>query len=830
MSARLPVNLMLVEDERIVAFDLKRQLQGFGYHVSSVVASGEQAVSRIAAEKPDLVLMDIHLEGRMDGIDAAAEIRARHQIPVVFLTAYGEDDTLRRALDSRPFGYLIKPCQGRDLHAAIQTALARRDGEAAIAQSEERLQLALDAGSLGVLEWTPASNRLQGDVRLGKLFGNRLLPLDEPWDTFIDRVDAADRERVHAALNPTLIGIEPAQVEFRTVGNASPPRYMEAHAKAYGNTGAVRRVVGVLQDVTQRHKDNERLRQSSVVFHATAEAIVITDTERRGVAANTAFSRITGYSEDEVIGLDPDILLRVSPEPQGHASCLPADAADFRHREVRCHRKDGAAFPAWQSVSVVRDTDGQLTHLVTAFADVTAIYSAQQQLHHLAHHDPLTGLPNRLLFDDRLANAIEQARRNEQRCLLLFIDLDGFKVINDTLGHALGDELLRRVAERLKTVLRASDTIARLGGDEFVVLAGSTNLDDAAQLAQKILGQMRLPIPLSGELLSVTCSLGIAVFPENGADSQQLMRAADMAMYTAKAEGRNRYHFYAEDMSARANERMDTEQGLRRAIATDSLVVHYQPRLDLEDRRIVAVEALVRWPHPERGMVFPGSFIAIAEECGIIEQLGGWVLRRACNEMLGVVEARAAGEGLHLAVNVSARQFLCADFVSVVEAILEETGFPATALELEITESTLQATERSLVILKALDAIGVAVSIDDFGTGYSSLSVLRDLPIKRIKIDRSFIVDLPTNQNQRAVIEAIVALSRAMHMSITVEGIERLEQVEVLQQLGCQEGQGFFFARPLPLAELLRLLGHGQTLGLPGDRPGRSADGQRSKA
>jgi diguanylate cyclase (GGDEF)-like protein/PAS domain S-box-containing protein len=817
MSARLPVNLMLVEDERIVAFDLKRQLQGFGYHVSSVVASGEQAVSRIAAEKPDLVLMDIHLEGRMDGIDAAAEIRARHQIPVVFLTAYGEDDTLRRALDSRPFGYLIKPCQGRELHATIQTALARRDGEAAIAQSEERLQLALDAGSLGVLEWTPASNRLQGDIRLGKLFDNRLLPLDEPWETFIDRVDAADRERVRAALNSTLTGIEPVQVEFRTVGDPSPPRFMEAHAKAYGSTGAVRRVVGVLQDVTQRRGDNERLRQSSVVFHATAEAIVITDAERRGVAANTAFA---GYAEDDVIGVDPDILLRVSHEPQGHASGRPADAADFWHREVRCHRKDGATFPAWQSVSAVRDTDGQLTHLVIAFADVTAIYSAQRQLHHLAHHDPLTGLPNRLLFDDRLANAIEQARRKEQRCLLLFIDLDGFKVINDTLGHAFGDELLCRVAERLKTALRASDTIARLGGDEFVVLAGSTNLDDAAQLAQKILGQMRLPIPVAGELLAVTCSLGIAVFPENGADGQQLMRAADMAMYTAKAEGRNRYHFYADDMSARASERMDIEQGLRRAIAIDSLVVHYQPRLDLAERRIVAVEALVRWPHPERGMVFPGSFIAIAEECGIIEQLGGWVLRRACSEMLAVVEARTAGEGLHLAVNVSARQFLGADFVAVVEAVLEETGFPATALELEITESTLQATERSLVILKALDAIGVAVSIDDFGTGYSSLSVLRDLPIKRIKIDRSFIVDLPTNQNQRAVIEAIVALSRAMHMSITVEGIERLEQADVLQQLGCQEGQGFFFARPLPLAGLLRLLGHEPPPRFPDDRPG----------
>jgi EAL domain-containing protein (putative c-di-GMP-specific phosphodiesterase class I) len=310
-------------------------------------------------------------------------------------------------------------------------------------------------------------------------------------------------------------------------------------------------------------------------------------------------------------------------------------------------------------------------------------------------------------------------------------------------------------------------------------------------------------------LLSVTGSLGIAVFPENGADSQHLMRAADMAMYTAKAEGRNRYHFYADDMSARAREQMDVEQGLRRAISTDGLLVHYQPRVDLALRRIVGVEALVRWPHPERGLIAPGSFIAIAEQSDIIEHLGHWVLRRACSEMLDLVRGQAGGTSFHLAVNVSARQFLDANFVAIVESVLDETGFPAAALELEITESTLQATEQSLRILKALEAIGVSISIDDFGTGYSSLSVLRDLPINRIKIDRSFIVDLPASENQRAVVEAIVALSRAMDMSITVEGIEQPEQADLLQQLGCQEGQGYFFARPLPFAALSQLLGEG---------------------
>lgn len=816
MTARLPVNLMLVEDERIVAFDLRRQLNGFGYRVGAVVASGEQAVDQASVQKPDLVLMDIHLEGAMDGIEAAAKIRARHQIPVVFLTAYAEDDTLRRALDSRPFGYLVKPCEGRELHATIQMALARREDEKAVEQSEQRLQLALDAASLGVLEWQPAANRLIGDGHLGRLFGNRSQPLDEPWEDFIARVDGADRERVRAALNATQACGEAVRVEFRTVEGRGASRHMEAHAKAYGNDGDLCRVVGILQDVTQRRHDEDQLRQSSVVFHTTAEAIVITDAARRAVAINTAFTRITGYSEAEVVGQDPDLLLGVGDEPERFAACLAPGAPGFWHGEVRCRRKGGGVFPAWESVSVVRNASGRLTHFVAAFSDVTAIYEAQQKLNYLAHHDPLTGLPNRLLFDDRLDNAIEQALRHDERCLLLFLDLDGFKVINDTLGHAVGDDLLRSVGSRLRSVLRASDTVARLGGDEFVILAGSTNPDYAAQLAQKILDQLRQPLPAAGEMLSVTGSVGIAVFPDNGSDGQELMRAADMAMYTAKAEGRDRYHFYAEDMSARAQERMYIEQGLRRAIEADGLVVYYQPRVDLADQRIVGVEALVRWPHPERGLVSPTSFVAVAEESGIIESLGRWVLRRACSEMLALAQS---GDGLHVAVNVSPRQFLGNDFVAAVRAVLAETGFPAASLELEITESTVQATERSQSILKSLAELGVAVSLDDFGTGYSSLSVLRDLPIDRVKIDRSFIVDMPESESQRAVIEAIVALCRAMHMSITVEGIERPEQAEALRDLGCQEGQGFLFGRPLPFADLVRGLKHGQWRGLPGNMP-----------
>ncbi|MBI4986156.1 MAG: EAL domain-containing protein [Rhodocyclales bacterium] len=800
-----PVQLMLVEDERVVALDLKNQLRNFGYHVGSVFATGEEAVRRISYQSPDLVLMDIHLEGLMDGIEAAMRIQAIHQTPVVFLTAYADDETLRRALDSRPFGYLMKPCEARELHATIQMALARREVEYAVEQSESRLKLAMEAASLGVLEWRPLSNRLLADGHLGVLFGNRPIPFDEPWETFLSRVHPDDIDLVLATVKHTIAGRESVAVVFRTRLENGAERHFEAHIKAYSGKGNEDRVVGILKDITQRREDEEKLRQSSVVFHTTAEAVVISDAQHRIKAVNSAFSRITGYSEAEALGADADALLYIKRDSDRFLRDLESGSEGYWHGEVMCNRRNGERFPAWQSLSVVRDAAGTLTHYVTAFSDVTVIHAAERRLNYLAHHDSLTGLPNRLLLDDRFEHAIEQARRQGESCLLLFLDLDGFKVVNDTLGHGVGDELLREVSARITRVLRASDTIARLGGDEFVVLAENANPEYGARLAQKILNTLRTPVVLSGESIVVTGSIGIAVFPEHGNDRHVLLSAADTAMYSAKAQGRNRYHFYSQDMSERITERMHMEQGLRQAIEADGLEVHYQPQVALADERIVGLEALARWPHPELGMIPPVRFVPIAEESGMIDALGRWVLRRACRQIVGMRDA--SGRQLRLAVNVSPHQFLRDDFIDTVREILAETGFPATSLEIEITESALQVIERSLGILTALKELGASISIDDFGTGYSSLSVLRDLPIDRIKIDRSFIVGLPQQKDSQAIVEAIVALSRSMRMRIVVEGIERREQVDVLHLMGCEEGQGFLFSKPLPCTDLLRLLG-----------------------
>lgn len=813
MNATRPISLMLVEDERVVAFDLKNQLQSFGYQVTSTVASGEQAISQIGIVVPDLVLMDIHLDGEMDGVDAAIAIQAQYRIPVIYLTAFAEDDTLRRALESRPFGYLIKPWDARELHATIQMALARREVELAVEGNELRLKLAMEAASLGVFEWVPANNRLLGDGYLNAIFGDRPVPLDESWETFIARVDAEDRLQVVERLSHTLTARNSVQVEFRTERTNGGPHFMEARVKAFPGVNAGRRVVGVLQDVTERHRSDDRMRQSSVVFQTAAEGIVITDANRQITAVNPSFTRITSFPECEALGFDADLLLRTQRGDQGSeaffaelAGCEEA----YWQGEVFCHRRSGERFPAWQSLSAVRNLSGVLSNYVIAFSDVSEIHQAEEKLHHLAHHDPLTDLPNRLLFDDRFKQAIKKARRRQESCLLLFLDLDGFKMVNDTLGHPQGDELLRIVAGRLRGVLRASDTVARLGGDEFVVLASGTRVEYAGELAGKILQSLRVPVTLAGDQITVSGSIGIAIYPEDGSDPNQLMRAADIAMYSAKAKGRDSYQFYSGEMAEQTSERLLIEQGLRRAIDERQLLLYYQPQIDLASQQVVGVEALIRWRHPVHGLIPPARFIPVAEDCGLIDVIGHWVLREACREIRGQLDHK--GQQLRLSVNASAREFMHSDFLASVQKVLAETGFPASQLEIEITESTLQVIERSVEIIDRLKALGISVSIDDFGTGYSSLSVLRDLPIDRIKIDRSFIKDLPVDMGGISILEAIVALANSLHMEIVVEGIECAEQADILHRLGCAVGQGYLFSRPEPIDALIEQLRNRRTV------------------
>ncbi len=791
------IRVQIVEDERIVALDLKHSLEALGCEVTGIAARGDDAVGQAERHHPDLVLMDIHLEGAMDGTEAARKIHENLRIPVVFLTAYAEDETLTRAAASVPYGYLLKPYELRELRATVRMAVNRRNAELATERAEERLRMAVDAAELGVWEWDAADDRMQVGGHFQRILGSEPRAFSEGHAAFLEQVHEADRAELMSAFESE----ERIHATVRMRREDGIFIWVEVHAKSFRtlpDEGC--RLVGVLCDVTERREMEEKLRQASVVFRTTAEGIAIMDATRGIISVNPAFCSLTGYSAAEVIGRNPDEFLHARRHSDSFYARLEASEQGYWNGEISCRQKGGAMFPAWEHVCAVRDEAGIALQFVLAFSDISAIREAEAQLNHLAYHDALTGLGNRHLLGECLDTEIDRARRSGMPLVLLFIDLDGFKTINDTLGHAVGDALLKEVAMRLRGATRRSDTAVRLGGDEFFIIAPDiARVEDAAALAEKLLQAIATPIEVGGEQLVVSGSIGIAIFPANGDDADFLIRAADSAMYDAKARGRNRYCFYAPDMAERALERMTIEQGLRRALEREHFEVHYQPVIALDDRRVIGFEALVRWRHPERGLVGPDRFIPVAEECGLIEPIGRWVLRSACEQ-----GARWLAEGhapSQMAVNVSVRQFGAEDFVHSVQTVLAETGFPPAQLELEITESVLQEIEHSQHVLDALKVLGIRIAIDDFGTGFSSLSLLKHLPIDRLKIDRSFVRDLPHDANDAAITRAIVGLSHTLELEMTAEGIETEAQLEFLRELGCHCGQGYLFAAPaLPAA------------------------------
>jgi diguanylate cyclase (GGDEF)-like protein/PAS domain S-box-containing protein len=797
----IAATVLVVEDERIIALDLKQRLTALGYQVLAVESRGEDALRSVGELHPQIVLMDIHLEGAMDGIETARQIYAEHRIPVVFLTAYADDETLSRASRSLPFGYLIKPFHQGELHATLQVVLTRSDAYNRIESSEQRLRFALDAGDLGVWEWDTATGEVTSVGSTYKSVDVATELVAESWTDFLNRLHPEDRASMDRQVSEAVERGGQFNRTIRTPPLHGQVRQLETHVKVfYASPSSEPRVVGIMRDVTERQQMEEQLRRSAGVFDATLEAIFILDAQQHIVSVNPAFTEITGYSAEEVLGLSPEAKLHARRHSDEFYPRLERSVEGRWQGETFCRRKDGTVFPAWESVSVVRDKDGAATHCVVAFSDISALRRVEDNLRHLAHHDVVTGLPNRVLLDDELERVLARAQREGSSFAVLFLDLDGFKSINDTLGHASGDVLLQSVALRIQGELRRTDMVARQGGDEFVMLLTRISAPpDAAQVAQKLLDSLSTSIQVGQEQITVSASIGVAVYPEDGLDRHTLLKAADTAMYHAKAQGRDRFAFHTKELRSRAAERMSTEQGLRRALEDEQLAIHYQPLIALHDGSVTGLEALLRWRHRERGLISPAHFIPIAEQSGLIEMLGGWVLKHATSQIRAWCNDTAP---IRLAINVSARQFLDDGFADSVRRILAESGFPPQQLELEITETSLQVLNENWQLLSNLKALGLHIAIDDFGTGYSSLSALKHLPIDRLKIDRSFVRDLPRDLDDVAIVEAISTLCRTKHLSVTAEGVENPDQLTVLRSVGCDEGQGYLFCHPVPLADL----------------------------
>jgi len=568
----------------------------------------------------------------------------------------------------------------------------------------------------------------------------------------------------------------------------------------------------------EREQSESSARLAASAMANTIEGIIITDAAGNIVSVNQAFTAITGYASEEVVGRKPSVLASGHHGELFYADMWKTLSEDGHWQgEVWDRRKNGEMYAELLSISAVRSPRGEITHYVGVFNDISQYKDYEARLEHLANHDALTGLPNRVLLNDRIEEALARARRSNGMVCVMFIDLDHFKHVNDSLGHAIGDRLLKEVAARLQSCVRESDTVARLGGDEFtIVLECLGHPDEASLVVRKLHDALAQPVAIDEHQLYVSTSIGISFFPQDGQDAATLLQHADTAMYRAKEEGRDRHKFYASDMNQRAQEFITMANSLHAALDRGEFFLEYQPRVDLDGGGIVGAEALVRWQHPELGRIPPDKFIPLAEETGLINGIGDWVLRTACTQGR---RWHDAGFPVRIGVNLSARQFRKQDFVERLLAVLAQTGFPAAMLDLEITESLMMHDPDSARrILDRLSALGLTIALDDFGTGYSSLSYLKQFPIDCVKIDRSFIRDIPGDADSTAIVKTIIAMARNLRLSLIAEGVETAEQCAHLRAEGCDEAQGYFFSRPLSAPDLEDMLRRGETLAAAGER------------
>lgn len=695
-------------------------------------------------------------------------------------------------------------CLARDaLQARVEA------GSVQLSHTEARLALALEASELGLWDWDLITDEVHHS-HLEEIFGITQDSVKSVRNDLRPRLHPDDVPLLRRALVEHLKGrTDGYRIEYRVLHAEGHWVWVEDRGRAMerDTLGQVTRMVGTRCDVSTRKRREEEQRLAATVFEAASEGIIILDPDYRLIAINEAFTRLTGYRREDVLGRNVSLLMG-SPETLRRYQLIRAELErqDTWQGELIETRKNGELYPQWLQLNVVRDSRGQVAQVVGFFADLTARRDAEERLRYLSHYDELTGLANRSLFKERLHEAGQRARQDGHSLALLLIDLDRFKLLNDSLGHEVADQLLRQMSRRLTQTVPEADTIARLSGDEFVVLIDSyASLAALARLSSRLLAKLRTPMTVGGHELVISASLGIALLPENAREISALMSQANMAMQHAKHLGGNTFQFFTDNLQACTLERLQLETRLRKAIDEGQLDVYYQPKLNLHNDRLDSAEALVRWHHPELGMVPPGDFIGLAEETGLIGAIGEFVLRRACRQARAW--HRDGVSELRVSVNLSVHQLRTGNLVSLVRTVLDETGLPPHLLELELTESQLLDNVESVTAtFRQLREMGVKLAIDDFGTGYSSLSYLKRFPVDYVKIDQTFIRDLSQQGEDAAITRAIIAMAHSMELKVVAEGVEHTEQLQFLRAHGCDLIQGFLISQPLPAAGCLDLL------------------------
>ncbi|MDB5863327.1 MAG: diguanylate cyclase [Betaproteobacteria bacterium] len=767
----------------------------------------------------DLILCDYNLQG-YDGLSALKLAHGKQPtVPVIIVTGTLDEDQAVDCVKADATDYVLKsrlqrlgPAVVRALREAAEQR-ERQQAEDALRQSERRLQLALEASEVSVWEFDIESGHVAFSRELGPFLGYTAHEVPARIESWESLVHPDDVKRLRVALAKHYRG-ETArlEIEYRIRAKNGEWRWLQTVGRTVRRDAQGRATLmsGTHHDVTERRRAGEMLRLQELAIDAATNAILIVDAQAPDfpvVHVNRAFERITGYRPDEVIGRNCRFLQREDRD-QPDLERLRVAIASGTEASVllRNYRKDGTLF--WNNIRIspLRNDDGVVTHFVGIQSDVTELKQYEAELEYRANYDSLTGLANKNLLNDRLDHAISFTDRSRRKFALLYLDLDRFKLINDSLGHASGDALLKTIALRLRACVRESDTVARLGGDEFaIVLHDGENVSWIASVAQKILTEVDQPVGIDGRDVFTSASIGVCIFPDDGDRRDALLKHADTAMYRAKHAGRNQVCFYTEDLNAGALERLQLEADLRRALALHEFELHYQPRMDLDTGRITSVEALIRWRRAGGELIPPMRFIPIAEETGIIVPIGEWVLRTACEQMR---EWRDAGHSsLRVAVNLSPRQFRQPDIAATIRSILADTGLESRHLELEITESVaMHDPQATRSVLEKLSALGVLHAIDDFGTGYSSLAYLKRFPIDFLKIDQSFVQGVPDDADDANIVRAIIALGRSLEVTLIAEGVETEAQSDFLHAHGCHEIQGYLFCRPKAAADLAPLL------------------------
>ena len=689
----------------------------------------------------------------------------------------------------------------------IAVMIEHNYAEQALRESESSLARTKQMARVGHWEWDPDTDDLYFSDEVCDILGLDQCDMAFTRTGFVDMIHPDDRDLVRDRESLVLREKRPVSVEYRLQRPDGTERILlEQMERITSEPNGTIRISGMVQDVTFIKRSQEELLLAAKVFETSMEGITITDSNGKIQMVNSAFTDITGYTAKEAIGKNPRILKSDRHDHKFYSDMWESLVRTGQWQgEIWNRRKSGEVYPEWLSITAVKDNNGQTVNYVAVFHDMSELKEKEAQVHHHLYNDPLTGLPNKTLFMDRLSVIIDKTRENRTPVAVMILDLDNFKHVNDTYGHSFGDILLQMVAKRLASGVRKEDTMARESGDEFLFLLNRLSRQEtSADVAMRVMELMEKPFHIRGEDVYLTCSIGISLFPADGREPEELVKNADIAMHRTKEMGKNSYQLFTSTMNDRVRKRMLLENSLRKALNRDEFIVYYQPKVSLSTGKITGMEALVRWKREDGFLVSPVEFIPVAEETGIIVEIGERVLKDAC---LTAKQLNDEGHDFKVSVNLSPKQFRHTRLLDQIMQTLSASGLSPGSLELEITEGTVMEDERTAInLLKALKKKGVFLSIDDFGTGYSSLQYMKQLPIDIIKIDRSFIKDIPDSENDMAITSGAISMAHALHLKVIAEGVETEEQVKFLRELNCESYQGYLCSPPVPAREFKKLL------------------------